>query len=195
MRFLKKYFTIGYSALLILLLFIACSDRKTGSHENQVSGDSLGRGPSTISQTDSLNTSFRISGDSVLIPGFIIALNLSDKAEKELKDQHESVIVQAYFAGEPKDTTTEEYIENGELNVGSYRIELFDKRIAKFENVKIAKTSLDALKDKNFEVLINVFSGRHATDLNILDCDILQEKILTVAGKKFVLNGKLIEEN
>ena len=183
------------AGFLLFTLFTSCSIRKTGDREHQVSGDSVSNKSIPETQAGTLNTSFRISGDSVLIPGFIIDLTLSPKAEKELKEKHESVIVQAYFAGEPKDTTTEEYIENGELNVGSYRIELFDKRIAKFENVKIAKTSLDALKDKNFEVLINVFSGRHATDLNILDCDILQEKILTVAGKKFVLNGKLIEEN
>ena len=186
-----KHLTI----FLILMVAISCSGRKSGQDEKQESKDSLNLESSSGNPENSLKTSFRISGDSVLIPGFIIHLKLSDAAEKELKDKHESAIVQAYFSGEPKDTTRQEILENGELNVGSCRVELTDKRTARFDNIKIAKSSFDALRDNNFEVLINVFSGRHSSDRNILNCDILQEKILAVAGKKIVLNGKLIGEN
>ena len=196
MRYIKINVTFLLPRLILLLfLLTSCSNRKTGNHEYQSSGDTLSQEHSAGGHANSLNTTFRYDGDSVIIPGFIINLHLSDAAERKLKQDRESVIVQAYFSGEPKDTTSEDYLENGELNVGSYRIELLNNRTARFNDVEIAKTSYDALKDKNFEVLINVFSGRHSSDLNILDCDILQNKILSVAGKKSTLNGKLIGEN
>lgn len=183
------------SCLLFLIAFVSCSGRKNSGQEYQVSGDSLSQDRIAGKPVSSLNTGFRVIGDSVQIPGFIIEINLSPAAEKELKDQHESVIVQAYFSGEPKDTTSEEYQEEGVLNIGSYRIELFDTRTAIFNHIKIKKALFGELENKNFEVLINVFSGRHSSELNILNCDILQENIRSVAGKKFTLNGRLIRQN
>jgi len=84
----------------------------------------------------SMRDKFEFVGDSVLLPEFDIELKLSDSAEKKLKLEQESVIVQAYFSGVPKDKTMKEYIEWGEISIGSFRVELFEERIAIFENVK-----------------------------------------------------------
>ena len=181
--------------IILLMMLASCSNRKAGYRENQVIADSSGHFTGEDRRAGTAERKFRVAGDSVIVPEFIIRLQLSGAAEKKLRKDHESIIVQAYFSGEPKDTTSVEFMESGGYSVGSYRIELWDTRTARFDRVKILKASLDSICDKNFEVLINVFSGRHSTDQNILDCDILQEKILTVAGKKFVLNGKLIGEN
>jgi hypothetical protein len=92
--------------------------------------------------------------DSIEIPKFEIEIKLNETAEKKIVDEKESIIVQAYFSGIPKDTTLKDYIDEGEIGIGSQRVELFDTRVAKFENLKISKKDYEGLKDKNFEVLI-----------------------------------------
>ena len=138
--------------------------------------------------------SFTYSKDSATLPGFEIEVQLSKKAEDTLKALHESVIVKAYFSGIPKDTTSEEYEEMGYISIGDHEIELRDVRMAKFMHIALSRKDIELLKDKNFEVLINVFSGHRATDVNLLNVDILQKSIDSVAGKHFVLKGKLIGE-
>lgn len=50
----------------------------------------------------------------------------------------------------------------------------------------------DQLSDKNFEILINVFSGRRSSQFNLINCDILQEPIFDVMNKRHILTGKLL---
>lgn len=142
----------------------------------------------------SSDTSFIYFDNYVKLPTFEIEIDLSDKAEKELKKSHETIIVQAYLRGIPKDKENEEYIEWGHINVGEHRIELDSKRIACFSDVKIPKYQVNKLENLNVEVLINVFSGRKTSQFNILDVNILQEPINIIKGKKFTLKGKLIGE-
>ncbi|UPS92781.1 hypothetical protein [Bizionia sp. M204] len=144
------------------------------------------------SENKVLIDSFRVLKDSVIIPEFAIKINLSEKAKAKLKKDNESTIVQAYFTGIPKDTLDSDYQKWGEKNIGQHRIELWDSKIAHFKNVKISKKALEDLSDTNFEVLINVFSGRHSTDSNILDCGVLQASIDKVKGKTHLINGKLL---
>ena len=136
--------------------------------------------------------SIRVLKDSVIIPEFAIEINLSEKAKAKLKKDNESTIVQAYFSGIPKDTLDSDYQKWGETNIGQHRIELWNSKIAYFKDLKISKKALEDLSDKNFEVLINVFSGRHSTTSNLLDCEILQENISKVKGKTHLINGKLL---
>jgi hypothetical protein len=39
-----------------------------------------------------------------------------------------------------------------------------------------------------------VYSGRKSTNVNLLDCDILQDFVSVVKGKRFLIKGKLIGE-
>jgi hypothetical protein len=188
---------------LILSIFIisfltSCSnvDKRNSNDKNELYNDSL------VIETEVNNKKelseklmedqFVFIGDSVILPEFEIEIKLSENAEKKLKTDKESIIVQAYFSGIPIDTTMADYIKWGKISIGSYRIELFDKRIARFENVKISKDEFQLLSDKNFEVLINVFTGRRTTSSNLLNTDILQDGIETIKAKKHILKGKLI---
>ena len=128
-----------------------------------------------------------------MIPEFEIELSLSPKAEAKLKTDKESIIVSSVFNGIPKDTTLPDYIEWGKIYIADKAIELNNKKVARFEHIKLSKEDFDSLADKDFEVLINVFSGRRASKFNILDSDFLQEGIETVKGKRYVLKVKLIE--
>lgn len=140
------------------------------------------------------DTSFSYLNDYVKLPTFEIEIELSDKAEKKLKNSNETIIVQAYIRGIPKDKENEDYIEWGYIDVGQKQIELDSKRIACFSDIMIPNYQVDKLENLNVEVLINVFSGRKTSQFNILDVNILQEPINDIKGKKFTLKGKLIEE-
>src|SRR3989344_2845203 len=133
-----------------------------------------------------MNDTFTFVGDTVLIPTFEIEIQLTESAEKKIQGDKESIIVQAYFSGIPQDTTLEDYKEWGKIRIGSHRIELTKYRVARFENVKISKTEFDELGDKNFEVLINVVTGRKASMNNLIDCEILQDGIETVKAKRHI---------
>lgn len=138
---------------------------------------------------------FIIDGDSLVIPSFEVEIALSPKANKQLKAKKETIIVAAYFSGQPKDTTTEEYKHSGEMGLANSEKELKgDERTAKIEGVKFSKALYDSLADKDIQMLINVYSGRRSTKVNLLDCDILQDKMSVLKGKKFTLKGKLIGE-
>jgi len=182
-----------------LLLMNSCSEyekEKNGQIrdsllKNKIKQDSILKN-SNGNVGKSMRDKFEFVGDSVLLPEFDIELKLSDSAEKKLKLEQESVIVQAYFSGVPKDKTMKEYIEWGEISIGSFRVELFEERIAIFENVKISKKDYDLLSDKNFQVLINVFTGRRKSEDNLLSTGIIQDGIDVIKAKRHIINGKLI---
>jgi len=185
--------------IFIISLLTSCSHADNGSSngKNEINKDSLSVVETEINNKKELSEEpmkdqFVFVGDSVILPEFEIELKLSENAEKKLKTDKESIIVQAYFSGIPKDTTMADYIDWGEIRIGSYKIELFDKRVARFENVKISKDAFELLSDKDFEVLINIFTGRRASSSNLLDTDNLQDGIESIKAKRHLLKGKLI---
>ena len=93
-------------------------------------------------------------------------------------------MIDALFTGDPRDTTTKEFAEMGELFINTKRIELSNSRIASFEGIKFSKARYDSLANKDIRVLINVFSGRRSTQDNLLDCAILAEKMSVVKGRE-----------
>jgi len=141
--------------------------------------------------------------DFVEIPFFEIELELSEMAEKILLADEESIIVTAYFESylynieENKiKNIPKKYIDEhmGEIHLLYHNIELTDKRLARFEHLKIPKYLYDTLEEKNIYVVINVYSGRRSSNLNILDCAVLIGPIGEIKEKKFTLNGGLISE-
>lgn len=178
---------IKFPALYLILVFLlSCSSQKEqDKNEQQTKNDSL---------LLNKNNEVQFIGDSVEIPSFGIELNLSNKAEEKLRAGKETIIVAAYFSGTPKDTMLKEYVKNGEFAIGSREKELRNERVAKFEGIRFSKTLYDSLVPKSMVVLINVYSGRRSTDVNLLDCGILQDSIHLVAGKRSLLKGKLIGE-
>lgn len=171
----------------IVIIFISCS--QPGNEEKLPTKDSI----PLIKKEDGLSIDhFKVIGDSAEIPSFEIEVELSEKAEKELKNKKESIIVAAYFSGIPTDTT--KYMEDGEYAIGTHNIELTNTGTAKFEKIKISKNMYESLASKDIQVLINIYSGRRSSNMNLLDCDILQKPISQVRDQKFILKGKLIGE-
>ena len=168
--------------LLLIFVIISCNQSKKENFEiTKKTEQKLGK----------------ISDDSVNVPNFEIQLNLSEKAEKTLKEKNESIIISVDFIGEPEKRIVQSrkyefYDENGDLTIGTKRVEFESERIIKFENCKVSKKSLNLLKNKTYEVRVNVFSGRKSSKDNLITCDYLQENINKIKNKRITLNGKLI---
>ena len=193
--------TMNFIKILILILMslvVACSNPKKKNNVDESIQDLLDS--PNIEHSEEIGKLqdsgyLKIVGDSVEIPWFEIELKLSEKAEEKLKADNESIIVAAYFEGSVNENIPEKYkegVEFGRLHLLTYQIELTDKRLAQFENVKFSKDLYDLLENKDIDLLINVFSGRKSTEFNILRCDILADSMSNVIGKRFTINGKLI---
>lgn len=170
-----------YSFLLIFVI-ISCNQSKKENQKITEKKDNV------ITETNK---------DSIVVPAFEIQLDLSEKAEKKLRDEKESVIIAVEFIGKPEKRLIETkkyefYDENGDLTIGTKKVELENERRMKFENCKVSKNLLELLKNKTFDVRISVVSGRKSTDDNLLDCDFLQKNIELIKNKKMTLKGKLI---
>lgn len=183
--------------LITFLLFIflfSCTSNNGKINNNAPVKDTLINNSVVKVDTTLLNNTanYKFEGDSVIIPSFEIAVSLSAKAKQKLMKDKETIVVIAYFSGQPKDTTSEEYLKSGEMGITSAQREIKDSGIAKFEDVKFSKALYDSLVDKDIQLLINVVSGRKSTKNNLLNCDILEDKMSRIKGKRFIIKGKLI---
>jgi hypothetical protein len=146
----------------------------------------------TAAETE-LAAPYTADGDQVVIPTFEIDVSSSEAAAKTLGNQKETIIVAAYFSGIPSDE--KDMDEIGMLPVLNKEIELSGgQRVARFEGLKFPRTIYEKLKDKDIELLINVFSGRKSSEDNLLDCGLLQITASQLKDKRFTLGCKLIEE-
>jgi hypothetical protein len=178
-------------AIVILFVVSSCS-REKKAKENDFSSHSPADAGKDRPEGSSMRDSFDQNGDSITIPEFEIEIALTEGARKKLKDARESIIVQAYITGSPKKGVAGELTEMGELNLADPKVELTNSGVARFEGVNIARSNYEDLADEDFHILINVFSGRRSTQLNLLDCDILEEPISVVRAKRHTLTCKLI---
>jgi hypothetical protein len=135
-----------------------------------------------------------ISGDSVLLPPFTIALQLSKNAEEKLLREKETLVITASFSGQLKDTASAQYREWGSLPLASTVVETDTGRTVKFEHVKFARAKLDSLADRDVSVLVHVYSGRRSTADNLLDFSILFDKMSAVKMRTIPLTGRLLNE-
>ncbi len=147
-------------------------------------------------QADDLTTTatdiYEVAGDSMVIPAFEIEVSNSTQANETLTKKKETIIVAAYFSGEP--ASDKDRDDDGMMFITSKEIELTgNNRIARFEGLKFSKKAYDKLADKDISLLINIYSGRKSSQDNLLDCSILEMKASQFGGKRSVLDCKLIE--
>jgi hypothetical protein len=182
--------------LLILSFLFSCTS--VGEQKNN-SGKDKDSGKNSFDRRDTVALSnigyYKTEGDSLIIPPFEIEVNLTEKANKKINNDKETIIVSAYFSGQPTDTTTKEYLENGEISITASERELSNGRVARFEGVKFSRLLYNSLADKDIQLLINIYSGRKSTNVNLLNCDILQDRMSNIKNKKFTIKGKLIGDN
>lgn len=131
-------------------------------------------------------------GDSLIIDPFEVEIVLTEKAKNKIINSKETIIASLFFYGYPKDSTKTNSEKDNSIYLTGIKKEIHYGENIHFENLKISKKDFAELVDKDFELNLNVFSGRKSTNVNLLNCEPLFDKISNVANKKFTLKGKLI---
>jgi hypothetical protein len=179
-----------YKLLIIPIILLSCTTKQRESR--QIAKRDL-------IQTQAMNTNRRTSdslaaGDSILIPSFEVEIVLSEKAKERMSDLKESIIVMVEFSGEPKDSNNEGLNEEGQLMLRSIEKEINPPWIAKIENILISKKDYARLKNKDFDVLVQIWTGRKTSEFNLLHGELIDGPISKLKGKRNILSAKLIEE-
>jgi hypothetical protein len=133
---------------------------------------------------------------TVPVPQFSIAIKLSEPARQKLESMHESILVIAYFDGDPLPGQGQDNAPFRDVFLGSDELLADAQNTATFNNTKVSESNWNRLADKNYFVTINVFSARKASKNNILNCGSPENRLGTFAGKTTEVSCDLIgEEN
>ncbi|MBZ5645150.1 MAG: hypothetical protein LAO19_20510 [Acidobacteriia bacterium] len=134
-------------------------------------------------------------GKTIAVPQFSIAVKLSETARKKLQVIHESVLVIAYFDGDPLPGKGNDNSPMRGVVLGSEEKLVDDKNVATFTDTKISRSNWDDLSDKNYFVTINVVSTRKSSKDNLLDCPDPIDRISNFVGKSTQVSCRLIGEH
>lgn len=141
---------------------------------------------------------FMVANEFVVFPTFSFELDLTEDTKSTLKDNQETIIVDASFFGVPKEPIEGDYDfqasgyytfknEIKELETGTYTADFID--------VLVELEDLKALKNPNFEVSVNVYTGRKFADNNLLSTEYFQDSIYNILDSTKTIRGKLIYPN
>ncbi len=131
---------------------------------------------------------------TVPVPRFSIAVKLSDKARQELQRMQESVLVIAYFDGDPLPGQGRYNAPFRDVYLGKDQKLVDDQNVATFDTTKISQSNWDRLANKDYFVTVNVVSARRASKNNLLWCGVPEDRLSTFAGKTTEVSCTLIEE-
>ena len=118
---------------LLMMSASSCGERKSSAPEESIAEDEPADLPDDDDFSSGLLNEFTEVGDSITIPEFEIEVDLTDEAEAVLDRSDESIIVQAYITGVPKENVGIELTEMGEVYLADPNVELVDSRIARFQ--------------------------------------------------------------
>jgi hypothetical protein len=136
-----------------------------------------------------------LTGPTVDVPQFAIAIKLSPKAEERLRNLHETVKVISYFDGDALPGRGKYNPPMRDVYLGMSEQAVDDAYVARFEHIKVPKSDWDRLADKDFLVTINTVSARKAAANNLLACaDPMSRKVSTMKGKTIEVQCSLIGE-
>ena len=123
-------------------------------------------------------------------PGFAVTISLSPRAAAGLANPKETIMISADANAKGRRLQD----DMGQIVLApSQKDEIPGAGVAQFHGPKYDKNLLADVDANGLQVLINVFSGRHSSPDNLLDCDLFQDKI-ALAAKGIEIHCKLIGE-
>jgi len=120
---------------------------------------------------------------TVPVPSFSISVKISESARRRLEGMHESVLVIAYFDGDPLPGQGQYNAPFRDVFLGSDEKLTDAQNVATFDTTKISQSNWNKLADKNYYVTINVVSARKVSKNNLLTCGVPEDRLSTFAGK------------
>lgn len=179
----------------LMIFFLSCNSREDKKITNTTKKDSLNI-ENTVEHNDTVLPNklgfYTIEGDSLVVPPFEIDISLSNKARERITSKNETLVVDVFLNGTPKDPSKAEFEEDGSFFVGSSQKEISYGQIAKFDNLKFPRKIYDQLVDKDADFNINVYTGRKSSPDNLIDCEFLSGKLSSLINQRKRLVGKLI---
>jgi len=130
----------------------------------------------------------------VPLPRFSIAVKLSERARQRLQSIHESVLVIAYFDGDPLPGQGRYNAPFRDVYLGNDQKLVDDQNVATFDTTKISQSNWDRLANKDYFVTINTVSARKVSKKNLLWCGDPEDRLSTFEGKTTEVSCVLIEE-
>jgi hypothetical protein len=132
---------------------------------------------------------------TVPVPQFSIAVTLSENARLRLQSMHESVLVIAYFDGDPLPGQGRDNAPFRDVFLGKDEKMVDDHNVATFDTTNVSQSNWNRLADKNYFVTINVVSARKASKNNLLSCGVPEDRLNAFAGKTTQVSCNLIGEH
>ena len=128
-------------------------------------------------------------------PDFAVQVSLSPKAAARLAKPRETIVISADFYGDANAKGRRRENEIGQIVLArTQKDEIAGAGVARFHGPRYDKTLLGDVDANGLQVLINVFSGRHSSPDNLLDCDLFQDKVSIAAKTAIPIHCKLIGE-
>jgi hypothetical protein len=134
------------------------------------------------------------STSQVQVPEFSIAVKLSETAQKTLQAVHETVLVIAYFDGDPLPGKGKDNSPMRGVFLGNDEKLVDANNVATFSDTKISQSNWNDLSSKDYHVTINVVSARKSSKDNLLNCSVPIDRISTFGGKSTQVFCRLIGE-
>ncbi|HWJ92452.1 MAG TPA: hypothetical protein VNR87_15150 [Flavisolibacter sp.] len=135
---------------------------------------------------------YTLEADSVVVPPFEIEVSLSSKAKNRIVDSNETIVIDVFLEGTPKDPKKAHLEEDGSFYVGAAKREIVYGQAARFDNLKFPKKLYDQLADKDADLTVNIYTGRKSSQNNLITGDFLSDKVSNVINRHFTLKQKLI---
>jgi hypothetical protein len=128
-------------------------------------------------------------------PAFQVVITLSPAAAAQLASTGQTITVPAEFYGNPI-SEQERMADQGRLDLAPEEdVVLTGAGTASFPTPQIDRSKLNLVEGGQVEVAVDVSSGNHTTQNNLLNCDTFMDQTLQVAAAKPIqLNCKLIGE-
>jgi hypothetical protein len=183
-RFLRRL-----AALCLLLAVAVVYIRLTKSAFQ----DSINR-YATTRRVNTKNVELQANDMTFAVPEFSIAVKPSEAARQKLQSLHESVLVIAYFDGDPLPGKGKDNSPMTGVVLGGDQKLVDANNVATFADTKISQSNWKNLSDKNYYVTINVVSARKSSKDNLLDCTDPIDRIGALAGKSTRVFCRLIGE-
>ncbi|MCC7096359.1 MAG: hypothetical protein IT472_04165 [Thermomonas sp.] len=125
---------------------------------------------------------------------FTVSITLSPAAAQKLAASKETIVISAFHYGDPKPDAPKSAVDDmGQIHLGNQEIELRDAGDAVFDGHAV-NTGYLRFVDGDPKVNINVYSGRHASEDNVLNCDFFDDAIQIAHAKPIAIHCGLIGE-
>lgn len=130
------------------------------------------------------------------LPGFDVDVVLVGEARTKIAQLHESIIVFGYVSGMPKPGVKDEDLdEMGAVTICNLKSEMEHAGTFQFSGFDIPEEKLEQVEGSDYELSIDVASGRKSSQDNLLDCGIYQGSFKAVQNRTIDIDCKLIGEN